>query len=130
MAVDRLEFDKKTKLAMFKRAGGPDKTCCEGCGAKVVGRDFDYDHTVAEWILEDIQHGYRGPLAADDGKLLGKGKTCSCHKDKTSKEAGERGHVNRVLAKAAKAVKRKGAAMPGSKASGIRKRMSGKVEKW
>lgn len=128
MAVDRLEFKKKVKLEIFKRAGGPGDPRCEKCGTKVVGREFEIDHRVAEWILEDIKHGYRGELTAEDGWLLGKGKTCSCHKDKTGKESGERGHVNRILFKAAKATKAKGRPMLGTKASGVRKRMNGKVE--
>lgn len=103
----RREFTKPQKIAIFKRAGGPSNVCCEKCGWRIRGRNFDIDHKVAEWILEDIDLGLR-PLTIEDGWLLGDEKECGCHTAKTSREAGERAHGKRIIEKAAKAEKPKG----------------------
>lgn len=102
--MKRLEFSKDVRLEIFRRAGGPGKICCEGCGLSLMGKPFEYDHQVECWEMEDIEHGYRPPLTADDGKLLG--KDC-CHTPKTSKKAGERAHGKRIVENAA-GVKPKG----------------------
>ena len=124
--VDRLEFSKAVKKQMFVRAGGPGNLHCEGCGLKLRAWEFEYDHTIEEWERENIQHGLRPPLTADDGKVLG--KKC-CHQPKTARKAKERAHVNLVYEKNAKMRKPKGRPIPGSKASGFKKKMNGKVEK-
>jgi hypothetical protein len=117
--VNRLEFTKKVKLEIFRRAGGPDDVRCEKCGWKIRGRNFQIDHKVAEWILEDIAHGLRPPLTAEDGWLLGNEKECGCHTAKTAVEAGQRAHGDRIIAKAAKADK--------PKRGGFSKRLSRKM---
>lgn len=121
----RTEFSAKVKLDIFRRAGGPDKTRCECCGAIVVGRNFEIDHKVAEWILADIEAGYRGVLTAEDGWLLG--TKCGCHKKKTAREAGERAKGKRIVAVAAKAKRRKGKPMPGSRDSKWKRTMDGRT---
>ncbi len=122
----RLEFTKSVKLEMYRRAGGPGNVCCEGCGVPLKGKPFDYDHQLEEWERENIAHGLRAPLNAADGKLLG--RDC-CHKPKTARKAGERAHGKRLVEKAARCAS-KSRPMPGSKASGLRKRMNGTVERW
>jgi hypothetical protein len=120
--AERLEFSKPVKMQMFRRAGGPEKVLCEGCGLRLKKGDWDYDHTVAEWILDQIAHDLREPLTAEDGKLLG--KSC-CHKPKTSKENKARSHGKRIQFKAAKADRPKGPPILGSKRSGWKKPMRG-----
>jgi hypothetical protein len=120
--AERLEFSKKAKMEMFRRAGGPEDVRCEECSLRLKKGDWDYDHTVAEWILDQIAHDLREPLTAADGKLLG--KSC-CHVEKTSKENKERAHGKRIQLKAAKADKPKGAPIPGSKRSNWKRKMDG-----
>ena len=101
--VRRVEFGKQAKLEMFKRAGGPGNLRCEGCGASLTGKAFEYDHTIECWERLDMQAGDRIVLTADDGKLLG--KDC-CHREKSNKKKGEKAHGDRIIAKAAKATKK------------------------
>jgi hypothetical protein len=104
--VNRLEFKKDVKVQIFKRAGGPDDPRCESpqCGFSVKNKPFEIDHVIEEWEREDVLHGYRPPLTADDGQLLCK----RCHDLKTGKKTGERAHGRRIVEKAAKATKKKG----------------------
>jgi hypothetical protein len=116
----RIEFTKAQKLEMFKRAGGPERLCCEGCGIPLRGKRFDYDHSVECWERPD-----RDKLTAEDGKLLG--WDC-CHKAKTAKKAGERAHSNKVMEGVARA-RRKGPPIPGSRDSGWKRKMDGTLER-
>lgn len=120
--AERLEFSKPVKMEMFRRAGGPEDVRCEGCGLRLKKGDFEYDHTIEEWILDQIAHDLREPLTAADGKLLG--KHC-CHKAKSAKSTADRAHGKRIQFKEAKADKPKGAPIPGSKRSGWKKPMNG-----
>lgn len=52
------------------------------------------------------------------------------HKIKTAREALERTKVRRMQSKHMGIKKPKGRPLPGTRASGIRKRMSGEVERW
>jgi hypothetical protein len=100
----RLEFTKKVKMEIFRRAGGPADPHCEGpCGLPVKGKVFEFDHTLECWEMEDVEHGYREPLTAVDGKLLCK----KCHDEKSGKKTGERAHGVRVLEKQARIDRRK-----------------------
>lgn len=103
--VDRLEFTKKVKIEIFTRAGGPGNPRCENpqCGISVKNKPFEIDHVIEEWEREAIQYGHRGPLTAGDGQLLCKG----CHAIKTGRKAAERAHGARIVAKAAKAERKK-----------------------
>lgn len=113
----RLEFSKKVRLEIFRRAGGPEKLYCEGCGLPLRGKPFEIDHTIECW-----EKPTRTELTADDGKLLG----YCCHRPKTAKKATERAHGNRIIEKSAKA-KSKGPPIPGSRSSKFKKTVSGKV---
>jgi hypothetical protein len=123
----RLEFSKKVRLEIFLRAGGMTKLHCEGegCGLPIKGSNFEIDHTIEEWEREDVENGYRDPLTAEDGKLL----CIPCHDAKSGKKSGERAHCKAIVEKAAGARKSR-SPLPGSRASGIRKRMNGNVENW
>ena len=100
--VDRLEFTKKVKLEIYRRAGGPLNLRCEGCGLYLGGKPFEIDHTIEEWERGG-KHSDRVALTADDGKLLG--KYC-CHGPKSIKKRGEKAHGDRIIAKAARAHKK------------------------
>lgn len=93
----RLEFTKAVKLEIFRRAGGPASPCCERCKMNVLGKSFEYDHKIEEWEREDIEHGYREPLKADDGWLL----CIPCHDEKSARKSGERAHGKRIVEKQA-----------------------------
>ena len=119
--VDRLEFDKRTKLEMFLRAGGPGNLRCEGCGLLLRGKRFDYDHEIEEWERNEPKH-LRRPLTANDGKVLG--YDC-CHKDKSGRKAGERAHGKRIVEKMARV--RAKAPFPGGRNSRWKRKVSGEV---
>jgi len=120
----RLEFTKATKLAIFRRAGGPEDLRCEGCKAPLMGKSFEYDHTLECWEMEDVEHGYRDPLTAEDGKLL----CLPCHQEKTGRKAGERAHGKRIQAKAAKA-KPKRSSFLTNRDGPYRKKLNGEIER-
>lgn len=120
----RLEFSKTVRLEIFKRAGGPGKIKCEGCGLSLMGKLFDVDHTLECWEMEDIEHELRPALTAADGKLLG--KDC-CHKPKSARKAGERAHGKRIVEKAAGIKPRSSFAT--NRNSPWKKKMDGTVER-
>ena len=122
--IKRLEFTKAVRLEIFRRAGGPGNLCCEGCGISLENKPFEFDHTIECWEMEDVEHGYRAPLTAEDGKLLG--KSC-CHKAKTARKAGERAHGRRIVEKAAR-VKRRSSFLT-NRDGPFKKRMDGTVER-
>ena len=98
----RVEIPKAVKLEVYRRAGGPNKVWCEGCEANLGSKRFEYDHQIEEWE-QSIPPSQRQPITAADVKLL----CVPCHDEKTGKKAGERAHVKRIVAKAAKAGKPK-----------------------
>jgi len=100
----RLEFTKPVKLEIFRRAGGPGNPCCEKCKMNVLGKRFEYDHILECWEMEDVEHGYRTPLTAADGRLLCGG----CHDGKTARKSGERAYGKRIVEKSARIDRRKG----------------------
>jgi hypothetical protein len=119
----RTEFSKNVRLEIFKRAGGLENLRCEGndCGVPLRGKPFEVDHTLECWEMEDIEHGLRRPLTAEDGKLL----CIPCHQEKTGRKAGERAKGKRLVAKAARAEKKYSRPLPGTKASGWKHTMRG-----
>lgn len=126
MSRKGLEFTAKTKLAMFRRAGGPENLRCEGkdCGLPLMGKPFEYDHTVEIWELpEALRREFRKHgVPAEYGKLLGR----CCHQPKTSRKAGERAKCNKVIKSVAK-VKKARNPIPGSRGTPWRKKMNGEV---
>ena len=123
--VRRLEFTKKVRLEIWRRAGGPNEFKCEGCGLPLNGKSFEIDHTIEEWERGG-NHPDRTALTAEDGKLLG--KAC-CHLVKSNKKKAEKAHGDRIIAKAAKAQKRKSRPMPGSRDSPWKAKIGGGWER-
>lgn len=101
-----LEFKASVKLEMFRRAGGPENVCCEGCGMRLGGKPFDYDHSVEIWELpEELRERFRKEgVPAEYGRLLG--KLC-CHQPKSARKAAERAKCNKVIKSVAKVKKPK-----------------------
>ena len=124
--MKRVEFSKKTKLEIFRRAGGPGALVCEGCGLPLNGKPFEIDHTIECWEQLDMQAGGHIVLTADDGKLLG--KNC-CHLIKSNKKKGEKAHGDRIIAKAARAQRRKSRPMLGSRDSPWKAKVGGGWER-
>lgn len=123
---NRREFTDKQKVEIFQRANG----CCERCKRKVVGKlRPHYDHSTPDAVADKSK-----PLTSKDGQLL-----CSdCHDKKTNEQSwgpaskGDKTEIaktDRIIRKAA-GVKKRGRPLPGTKASGMRKRMDGTVERW
>ena len=110
----RQEFSRKTMAEAFDRAKGK---CI--CGVKLsVRTGIHYDHII--------------PDAVDGGNSV---ENCqplckSCHGVKTAKsDVPEIARTKRVRDKHIGAFKKSGRPMPGSKASGIKKKMNGQVER-
>lgn len=108
----RREFSPKVKRAAFERAKGH----CEDCGQKLFPGNIEYDHA-----REDF---FEGEPTLDNCVVLCRG----CHRVKT---AAMRPIVDKTRRQAAKnaGIKAKSSPLPGSKASGWRKRMDGTVER-
>ena len=121
-AINRKEIPKPVKLQVFLRAGGntPDLRC-EGCGLRLGGKRFDYDHQIAE-CFQTLPKSERPPITADDVKLLG--YEC-CHKGKSASEHKANSHGKRLVSKAARAEKKYSRPLPGTKASGWKHTMRG-----
>lgn len=122
----RREFTKATKRLAWERSGGR----CEGegqlyglpkglrCDAS-LGAGVEYDHI-------DLDANSK------DNSLENCAAVCpACHRYKTSKiDVPKAAKTKRQQDKNRGIRKPKGRPMPGSKASGIRKRMDGSVERW
>lgn len=112
--MSRREFPAKIRVAAFERANGH----CEGCTARLVAGKFRYDH-----VLPDALGGE--PTLANCAVLC-----TACHGAKTAKGDVPRiARMKRLRAKHIGATTRTSRPMPGSKASGLRKRMDGTVER-
>ena len=109
--MTRVEFSRTVKMATWDRAGG----CCEECGRKLFPGDRkEYDHRIPDAIRKDN--------GAENCQLL-----CGpCHSAKTKKDRKQIAKANRVRAKhnGAKQTKHP---LPGSKASGWKRKVSGEV---
>lgn len=110
----RRRISTKERVALFQKWDG---LCCICWGKISVGEGWDLDHTI--------------PLAQggeDEASNL-RPVHRKCHAIKTKKDAADTAKAKRREAAhiGAKTSKRP---LPGSRASGIRKRMDGTVEKW
>jgi 5-methylcytosine-specific restriction endonuclease McrA len=106
-------FSRKTRREASDRADG----CCEGCGARLKKGEGECDHILpaelgGEPVLSNAQWLCR-----------------MCHADKTADDIRRIRKADRMRDKASGAWKPPHNPMPGSKASGLRKRMSGQVER-
>jgi hypothetical protein len=115
---ERREFPQSVRKAAFARCcdakGIPH---CENCGNELVSGNIEYEHLDADGL-------------GGEPTLQNCGVWCRrpCSLKKTVKQDNPRMQkADRVL-KSAYGLQAKGRPMPGSKASGIRKRMNGQVE--
>jgi 5-methylcytosine-specific restriction enzyme A len=112
----RKEFSAKIKVLAFQRADGK----CEGCGLPLLVGKYHYDHINAD--------GLTGEPTLDNCAVLCSGPG-SCHSLKTKVDVAHIAKAKRRMRKAIGA-KQSRNPLPGSKASGLRKRMNGSVERW
>lgn len=112
----RKEFAPKVKAQAFQRAAG----FCEGegCGVKLSPGKFHYDH--------DNPDGLTGEPTLENCKVL----CLACHGTKTKKDQHDIAQAKRRERKHVMGIRQtKGRPLPGTKASGLRKRMNGQVER-
>lgn len=111
----RREFSRKIKAQAALRAGGR----CENCTARLMTGSYHYDH--------DTPDGLGGEPTLENCKVLCK----SCHSIKTTKQDVPAIAKAKRRERARFGIKKHQARpMPGTKASGIRKRMNGNIERW
>lgn len=105
----------RVKVRLWAAAGGR----CEACTRKIAdGENWQLDHTIA--LINGGEH------AEANLRVV-----CGwCHKEKTAADVAEKSRVYRKRAKHLGIKPRSSRPLPGSKASGIRRRMSGEVERW
>lgn len=120
----RQEFSRRTRREALERSGG----LCEASGERYglpkdkrcnwdLGYGVEFDH--------DLECADGGDNSLENCRAV-----CPrCHVNKTGRSKGEREHHNRTRDKHDGTWKRKSRPMPGTKASGLRKRMNGKVER-
>ena len=111
----RREFSKKVKAEAFVRAKGR----CEKCNVKLMG-NAEYDHIVP------TAYGQYGPPTLANCQLL-----CQkCHRQKTStRDVPAIAKADRIKRKLQGRTKKHKAIIPGSKASGWKKKLNGPTEK-
>jgi 5-methylcytosine-specific restriction endonuclease McrA len=111
----RREFSRAVKLAAWQRCGGR----CESCTRKLFTGDIHYDHRNPDALT--------GEPTLDNCAVLCR----ACHSAKTRIDVARIAKAKRREA-AHIGAKPKGRPMPGSRAhpSGLRKRMSGDIERW
>lgn len=125
--MPRREFSAATKRAAWERADGR----CEGltfgdlngfdgirCGAPLDHGNFHYDHIDPDWYSKDSE--------LENCQVLCR----QCHLAKTNVDVKHIAKSKRIIDKRIKARKPKGRPLPGTRASGIRKRFDGTVERW
>jgi 5-methylcytosine-specific restriction enzyme A len=93
-----------------------DGVCCE-CGIKIIGKRWICDHRIALTNGGPNRESNLGPIHE------------ACDKTKTAADVAEKSKVYRKTAKDIGVKLRKGRPMPGSIASGLKKRMDGRVER-
>jgi 5-methylcytosine-specific restriction protein A len=110
----RREFSRKTRAEVHLRAGG----CCEACGAKLKVGEGEYDHILPNEL--------GGEPTADNCRLI----CMVCHKAKTAEDIRRIRKADRQRDRHSGALKPSSRPVLGSRASGVRKRMDGSVERW
>ena len=110
---NRRTFSKSVRLSAYAASDGK----CSICGVKIVGT-AEYDHIVPFALSADS--------SKDNCQVLCR----KCHRLKTSTQDVPRiSKAARVFEKRAGAREPKGRPLPGTKRSGLRKRMDGTVER-
>ena len=108
------DIPPRVKIRLFERAGGR----CQCCTRKIISpRDWQADHIVA------LING--GQNRETNLQCL-----CSwCHLAKTRNDVAEKAYSARVKAKHIGAKPKSSRPMPGSRASGFKRKMDGTVER-
>ena len=110
----RREFSQRTKLSEWEAAGGK----CRKCGHKIkVGERRVFDHACPD--------GLGGSNEGENCQLL----CSSCNKAKTASDVSQIRKADRQKAAFVGAKTRKGRPMPGTVASGLKKKFDGTVER-
>ncbi|GLK78017.1 hypothetical protein GCM10008171_32710 [Methylopila jiangsuensis] len=112
--MSRREFSRKVRAAAFLRAGG----CCESCRAKLKVGEGEVDHVLPDQL--------GGEPTLDNARVLCR----ACHRAKTAEDVRRIRKGDRQRDKHTGAWKPTSRPLPGSRASGVRKRMNGQVERW
>jgi 5-methylcytosine-specific restriction enzyme A len=113
----RKEFSRKVKFQAFKRCLIDGKPHCEKCGVLLRAGDLHYDHIIPD--------GLGGEPTLENCQVI-----CIklCHNKKTHQEDNPvMQKADRVLKKTFSIATRKGRPIPGSKASGFKKKFDGSV---
>jgi len=106
----RREFSTKVRVAAFQRCDGR----CEKCGARLMPGKFAYDHILPDWL--------GGEPTLENAQVL-----CDpCHSEKTHGQ--DRPRINKTQRQHARHIEAKAPSrnpLPGSKASGWKRKMNG-----
>jgi hypothetical protein len=121
--MSRLEFSSSTKREAYARSGGicechrvPMLNRPEGCGLKLIDGGIFYEHINPDAIGPDNSLGNCAVLVR------------TCWREKTSRyDMPTIAKADRQRDRARRIKSRKGAPLPGTKNSGIRRRMDGTV---
>jgi len=111
----RREFAQKTKLAAWERSGGR----CECCGKVIrLGNGPEYHHRLEAY--------FDGSAELENCQVV-----CirPCHQTLTADAQPAFKKARRIQKKVANAKPKQSRPMPGTKRSGLRKRMDGTVER-
>lgn len=113
--MTRREFPKHVKLEAWKRCGG----FCEcGCGQKIISGNVQYDHRLPD--------AFGGEPTLDNCVVM----RSRCHLKKTTEiDRPAIDKATRIAEKNSGLRKRKSPPMPGTKASGWKKKMDGRTER-
>jgi 5-methylcytosine-specific restriction enzyme A len=112
--MKRRSISQRERLLIFNQARG----ICHICGGKIgVGEAWDVEHVV--------------PLAqgGEDGGDNIRPAHVKCHRAKTAKDATDTAEAKRREARHIGIKKQSRNPLPGTKASGLRKKLNGKVER-
>lgn len=116
----RREFSTRTRRAAWERCNGYCEFVRGGvrCNAPVDLGCFIYDHIDPDWFSKDNE--------LDNCQVI----CIPCNREKTGRDQANIAKSKRIIDKRIKARSARGRALPGTRASGLRKRMSGTVERW
>lgn len=105
----------RVRLRVWERCGGR----CHKCSRKIL--------TGEKWVLEHLQALINGGENREGNLGL---TCCNCLPGKNAADVAQKSKTATIRKKHLGIRKPKSRPMPGSRASGLRKRMNGRVEKW
>jgi hypothetical protein len=122
----RREFTTAQKVEIVRRATDTAGTIrCERCGLALKRGQFEIDHIIAEALRPEVDK--REKLKIAEGQLLG---SVCCHDPKTyGEDIPLAAKAKRREAKKSGVYRKTSRPLPGSKASGLRKKFDGTVER-